>query len=143
MPEIPITDTIAIDTEELSFTASRSSGPGGQNVNKVSSRITLRFDVAGSAAFDEVQRARIRERLATRITKDGVLWLHVQRHRSQGRNRDEAVERLVALLREALATRRPRRPTRTSKAAKRRRLENKRRRGNVKRNRGPVRDHDG
>lgn len=132
---IDINDRLQIEDDELSFSASRASGPGGQHVNKVSSRITLRFDVASSRSLDERQRARIRERLDTRITKDGVLWVHAQRHRSQTRNRDAAIERFVELLREALSEARPRKPTRTPRGVRERRLRDKRKRQEVKRGR--------
>ncbi len=132
---IQITEQLSISEDELTFTAARSAGPGGQHVNKVNSRITLRFDVNDSPSLDDAQRARIRDRLPTRITKKGVLWLHAQRHRSQRRNRDAAIERFVTLLREALQEDAPRRPTRTPRRVHRRRIESKRRRGDVKRTR--------
>lgn len=136
---IEINDQLSIDEDELTFTASRSAGPGGQHVNKTSSRITLRFDVAGSPSLDEEQRAKICERLPTRITKDGVLWLHAQRHRSQRRNREAATERFADLLREALDEAPPRKKTRTPRSVKRRRLEAKKRRAEKKRGRGAIR----
>ncbi|RMH18975.1 MAG: aminoacyl-tRNA hydrolase [Acidobacteria bacterium] len=129
---IEITPQLQIDEAELSFLTSRSAGPGGQHANKVASRITLRFDVAGSPSLTPAQRQRLHQRLPTRITKDGVLWLHVQKHRSQRRNRQLAIERFVELLRDALAEETPRRPTRTPAAARRRRLETKRRRSRLK-----------
>lgn len=138
---IEIDQHLHIPEEELSFVASRSSGPGGQHVNKVSTRMTLRFDVEASPSLDQDQKAKVRQRLATRMTKDGVLLVHAQKHRSQSRNRLRAVERFVELLRGALAEAPPRRPTRKSVRARARRLEAKRQRGQVKAlRRPPTRD---
>jgi ribosome-associated protein len=132
---IQITDELAIPDEELSFQTSRSGGPGGQNVNKLETRVTLRFDLAGSPSLTEEQRERLRERLATRITKAGELRVTSQKHRTQAANRDASVERFAELMKEALAEEAPRRPTRMPKAAKRRRLQAKRRRGQIKKER--------
>ena len=132
---IPIDDNLAIPDEEVSFATSRSGGPGGQNVNKLETRVTLRFDLVGSASLSEEQKARLRERLATRITRDGVLQVSSQRHRSQGANRDAAVERFAELLRENLREEPPRKKTRPSRAAKARRLDEKRRQSQRKRER--------
>lgn len=133
-----ITPHLAIPEEELAFETSRSSGPGGQNVNKVETRVTLRFDVAGSPSLSGEQRERLRERLATRITKEGVMRVVSSRHRTQGGNRRAAVERFVELVAEALEPETPRKRTRVPRAAKRRRMEAKRRRGEIKRRRGRV-----
>ena len=136
---VEITPTLAVPEQELAFQASRSSGPGGQNVNKVSSKVTLAFDVAHAPSLDEAQRARILERLATRITKEGVLRVSSQRHRTQGANREAALERFVELLRFALSDDAPRVATRLPRAVKQRRLEDKRRRARIKRERSaPV-----
>jgi len=132
---IPIDDTLAIPDEEVTFATSRSGGPGGQNVNKLETRVTLRFDLAGSTALSEEQKARLRERLATRITRDGVLQVSSQKHRSQGANREAAVERFAELLRANLREEPPRKKTRPSRAAKARRLEEKRRQSQRKRER--------
>ncbi len=132
---IPITDDLAIPDEELSFATSRSSGPGGQNVNKVETRVTARFDVAGSPSLTEEQRQRLMERLATRITREGVLHVTSQKHRTQGENRETAAIRLRELVAEALREETPRKATRVSKAAKRRRVDAKKRRGQRKRER--------
>ena len=124
---------VAIPLAELSFETSRSSGPGGQNVNKVESRVTLLFPVSSSPSLDERQRELLRTRLRTRISKAGVLRVSAQRHRSQAANREEAITRFAELLREALAEDPRRRPTRPTAAARRRRLQGKRRRSDLKR----------
>ncbi len=129
---IRVTDKLALGDDELTFCASRSSGPGGQNVNKVETRVTLHFDVAGSPSLSGEQRARILGRLRTRITKGGVLAVASQRHRTQSANRAAAVERLVELLREALRRRPVRKKTAVPRAAKERRLEAKKRRSRAK-----------
>lgn len=133
---IPITETLAIPDEEVSWVTSRSGGPGGQNVNKLETRVTLRFDLAGSAALTEEEKARLRERLATRITKEGILQVTSQRHRTQAANREAAAERLAELVRENLRQEAPRKKTRPSRAAKARRVEAKRRHSQRKRERG-------
>ena len=94
---IAITDDLAIPDEEVSFTTSRSGGPGGQNVNKLETRVTVRFDVARSPSLSEQQRQRLLERLATRITREGVLHVTSQKHRTQGENREAAAARLCSL----------------------------------------------
>lgn len=132
---VEIADGVEIPDEELSFVTARSGGPGGQNVNKLETKVTVRFDVAGSPRLSEEQRQRLRERLATRITRDGVLQVSSQRHRTQAANRDAAIARLAELVREALAEETPRRPTRPSAASRRRRLDEKRRLSRRKRER--------
>ena len=132
---IPIDDELAIPDEEVSFTTSRSGGPGGQNVNKLETRVTVRFDVAGSPSLSEEQRQRILERLATRITRAGFLQVTSQKHRTQLENREAAVARFAELMAGALREEIPRKPTRVSKAAKRRRLDEKRRQSQRKRER--------
>lgn len=129
---LEIDDTLTVDERELTFATSPSSGPGGQNVNKVETRVTLLFELETSPSLTEAQRDRLRERLSTRINKEGVLRVSSQRHRTQAMNREAAVERFVELLRAALAEQAPRRPTKISRAARRRRLEEKRRRGRRK-----------
>ncbi|HVR09760.1 MAG TPA: alternative ribosome rescue aminoacyl-tRNA hydrolase ArfB [Thermoanaerobaculia bacterium] len=131
---IQVDDSFAIPEEELSFATSRSSGPGGQNVNKLETRVTVRLDLA-SPSLDEERRARIRERLGTRISRAGILAVTSQRHRTQAANREAAVARLVELLRDALAEQAPRRPTRPGRAARARRLDAKRRQARRKRDR--------
>ena len=133
MDGIDVRDGLSIPAEEITFTTSRSGGPGGQHVNKVSTRVTLWFNVNGSSALSDSQKRRIRERLAGRIGRDGRLRVVCGRHRSQAANREEATARFVGLLREALERRRSRRKTSVSGAERRRRLQEKRRRGDVKR----------
>jgi len=129
---ITITDRLAIPEDELAVSASRSGGPGGQNVNKVNTRIMLRFDVANSPSLSEPQRRLILSRLATRITKDGVLVVGSQRHRTQSANRAAAVARFAELLRDAVRRRRVRKRTKPSHSSKVRRLQAKKRRGQLK-----------
>lgn len=136
-----IDDRLEIPDDELSFEASRSGGPGGQNVNKVETRMTLLWDFERSpslAALGEEERERLRQRLATRLTRAGILRVTSQRHRTQGANREAAAERFAELLREALRPEVPRKPTKVTKAAKRRRLDEKRRRSERKRERSAA-----
>lgn len=139
---LEINDQCSIDEAELSFSATTSSGPGGQHVNRSQTRVTLRFDVDHSPSLSEEQRARIHQGLSTRISREGILRISSQRHRSQMRNRDQTIERFVELLGEALREDAPRHPTRTPPAAKRRRVDDKRRRGGVKRLRRKPDDED-
>ena len=132
---IEITEDLSIGEGELAFTASRSSGPGGQNVNKVNTRITLRFDVAGSPSLSAEQKQRIGRKLATRIDKHGVLRVVSQKYRTQAANRRAATERCRQLLREALERKPARKKTRVSAAARQRRLDEKRRRSRLKQGR--------
>jgi len=125
---IEVMEGISIPESELSFAASRSGGPGGQNVNKVSTKITLSFDVDRSAALSDDQKRRIAEKLATRINNDGILQVVSQRTRSQEMNRADAVERFAELLRKALTPRRARFKTRLPRAAKEQRLQEKKKR---------------
>ena len=99
---IEIDDSLAIPDEEVSFVTSRSGGPGGQNVNKLETRVTLRFDLAASPSLTDEQKSRLRERLATRITRAGILHVTSQKHRTQAENREAAVARFAELLREGL-----------------------------------------
>lgn len=136
---IPVTDEISLDEAELDFDYVLASGPGGQNVNKTSSAVRLRFDVRRSPSLPEPVRARLERIAGRRLTQDGVLVIAAQRFRSQLRNREDAVERLAAMIREAAAPPpKPRRPTRPSLGARRKRLAEKSRRAEVKRGRGAV-----
>ena len=135
---VHITDTVSIPMSELHFRFARSSGPGGQHVNRSATQVELLFDVANSPSLDEVQRRRVLRKLKSRIDKEGVLHLVSQETRSQLRNREEVVERFQELMREALHVPKRRRPTRPSRAARERRLEEKRRRSETKRDRRPV-----
>ena len=131
---IRITDSLSIPETEITFTASRSGGPGGQNVNKVSSRVTLLFDVA-SRSLSEEQRRRIQTKLATRINQDGVLRIVSQRTRSQDLNRADALERFSDVLRRALTMARRRVKTAVPAAVRERRLEEKKKRTRIKQSR--------
>ena len=140
---IVINEQLSIPDEEIIFTASRSSGPGGQNVNKVSTKITLWFDLAKSPSLSEEDKALITSRLGSRVDKYGILRVVSQSTRSQLSNREMAVQRFVELLQAALRRLPIRKKTRVSKGAKERRLEEKKQRSGVKRERSrkvPVED---
>ncbi|HEX2027394.1 MAG TPA: alternative ribosome rescue aminoacyl-tRNA hydrolase ArfB [Nitriliruptorales bacterium] len=123
-----------IPEDEIALLFSRSGGPGGQKVNTAATKVQVRFDVDGSAVLSDEQKRRVHDRLAGRLTADGVLVLHASEHRTQARNRAAAVARLRHLLHDALAPpAAPRRPTRRPPAADRRRLEAKRQRSDKKR----------
>ena len=132
---IPVTASIAIDEGEVSETFIRGSGPGGQNVNKVATAVQLRFDVRNSPSLPEEVKTRLERLAGKRLTLDGVLIITAQRHRTQERNRVDALERLLELIRQATERPKPRRPTRPTLASKKRRLESKSKRSEVKRNR--------
>jgi ribosome-associated protein len=135
---IPIDDNLTLDESEISESFIRASGPGGQNVNKVASAVQLRFDVRRSASLPEAVRARLERLSGHRLSQDGVLIITAQRFRSQERNREDARERLIALIRRAAAPPRPRRPTRPSAAARKKRLAAKTRRARLKKDRGVI-----
>jgi ribosome-associated protein len=129
---IRVTDSISIDEAELQESFVRSSGPGGQNVNKLSTAVQLRFDVRHSPSLPNDVAVRLMRLAGKRMTKDGVLVLIAQNHRTQERNRAEAQERLIELIRQAAVRPVPRRATKPTKASKQRRIESKKRRSNVK-----------
>jgi ribosome-associated protein len=135
---IEITSSIVIDDSEIQQEFIRSSGPGGQNVNKVATTVQLRFDVANSPSLPDEVRERLLSLARGRITEDGVLIISAQRFRTQGRNRQDATERLAALIRRAAEKPRGRRKTRPTLASKIRRLEDKHRRAETKRLRQGV-----
>jgi ribosome-associated protein len=130
-----INDDLSIPEDELIFKASRAGGPGGQHVNKVSSRVTLYFDIDASPSLTSVQKGRLKRRLGARVSKTGQLRVISRKHRSQAANRRAAEERLADLLRDALKRRRRRRKTSVPAAERRRRLEDKKKRGKLKKER--------
>jgi ribosome-associated protein len=130
---IRVTDHISIDEREIEESFVRASGPGGQNVNKLATAVQLRFDVRGSPSLPAEVRARLERLAGTRMTRDGVLIIIAQRHRTQARNREDALERLIDLVRRAAVAPRLRRPTRPTAAARKRRVEAKKHRAGVKR----------
>jgi len=132
---IRINAALSIDEGEIEESFVRSSGPGGQNVNKVSSAVQLRFDARRSLSLPEDVRARLMRLAGSRLTRDGVLIINAQRHRTQARNRAEALGRLVELVRRAAIAPRLRRATKPTKAARERRIEAKKRRGGLKESR--------
>lgn len=132
---IEINRNLSIPEHELWFTTARSGGPGGQHVNKVNSRVTLWFNVAESPSLSDFQKRRIMTRLATRINQAGELRVVAQQHRSQMANREAAMARFAALLRDALVQEKPRQQTTIPAAAKRRRVDEKKQRGQVKQQR--------
>ena len=129
---IRITDTIAIEESELSESFVRASGPGGQNVNKVSSAVQLRFDARHSPSLPNDVALRLMRLAGKRLTKEGVIVIIAQAHRDQARNRADARERLFDLIRQAAVKPKPRRPTKVPKAVKRKRLEAKKHRAGIK-----------
>jgi ribosome-associated protein len=132
---IRLTDTLSLDETELTETFVRASGPGGQNVNKVSSAVQLRFDARHSPSLPNDVAVRLMRLAGKRLTKEGVIVIIAQTHRAQERNRAEARERLFDLIREAAVRPTPRRATKVPKAVKRKRLETKKHRAEIKRHR--------
>ena len=132
---ISITDTLSIGEDEILLEFIRSSGPGGQNVNKVSTAVQLRFDVAGSPSLTDDTRQRLGKLAGRKMTDEGVLVITARRNRTQQANREDAIERLVALIKRAATPPKPRRKTKPTRASKERRLKDKRHRGARKRQR--------
>lgn len=139
MPMIPVTRSISIDADELDESFTRSGGAGGQHVNTTDSAVILRFDVAGSPNLPEAVKQRLATLAGSRMTNEGVLVLRSEGARSQVINRQEVRDRLLDLIREATIVPKKRRPTRPSKAAKARRVDEKKGRSSVKAGRGRVR----
>ena len=140
---IRVTPHIALDESELVEQFIRASGPGGQNVNKVSSAVQLRFDVDASPALDFGTRERLKKLAGQRLTRDNVIVITAERFRTRERNRADALERLVDLIRKAAQRPKIRRPTRVTKAAKARRRDDKSQRGQLKRQRRAYSGEDG
>ncbi len=135
---IRVTDEITLKAGEIKLDFTRSQGPGGQNVNKVSTAAKLRFDVLHSSSLPEEVRRRLIALAGNRVTKDGILIIHAKRFRTQERNRQDAVLRLIKLIREAAVKPKARHRTRPGIGAKKRRMEEKRKRGRTKQMRRPV-----
>jgi ribosome-associated protein len=135
---LKINDTLSIPLQEISISAIRSRGAGGQNVNKVSTAIHIRFDVRASTAISDEDRERLLKIKDRRLSKDGVIVIKSQRYRSQDKNRSDALERLAETIRTALVVEKPRKATKPSKKSRRKRLDEKTRRGRLKESRGKV-----
>jgi len=139
---IRINDKIVLEDDEVQETFVRASGPGGQNVNKLSTAVELRFDVRTSPSLPDDVAIRLQKLAGRRLTKEGVIVIESQRHRTQDRNRADALEKLVSLIKEATHVPKPRVKTKPTRAAKAKRVDSKVLRGKVKRMRSSRPDHD-
>ncbi len=138
--QLMVEEEVIIPGNELWFIASRAGGPGGQHVNKTSSRVTLHWNLSETCALTVQQKKRAMAKLESRLTKDGVLQIHVDDSRSQKTNRQVARDRLAALVREGIKAKKKRVPTKVSRSAKRRRLEDKSKKSKIKRLRSKPTD---
>jgi ribosome-associated protein len=139
---IPVTPSLALDERDLEERFIRAAGPGGQNVNKVSTAVELRFQLNGHSALPDDVRARLERLAGRRLTLEGEIVIRAEEHRTQERNRAEALARLIALVKQAAHRPKPRRKTKVPRVEKQKRREGKARRSDIKAKRGKVREHD-